>query len=112
MKALYRNIRALRLQMGLTQTDVANKLGYKDRSMVAKIEAGKVDITVEKVQAFAYLFQVAPVDLMGWKDDNALTAITTIYNSLNEEGKERMLEQAEMLANTPKFSKKAKAEAR
>ena len=46
MKALYRNIRALRQQMGLTQTDVANKLGYKDRSMVAQIEAGKVDITV------------------------------------------------------------------
>lgn len=106
MKALYRNIKALRQQKGLTQTEVAERLGYKDRSMLAKIEAGKVDITVEKVQAFADLFGVDPVDLMGWRADEGLQEIGLIYGQLNAEGQERLLEQAEMLCSMPKYNKK------
>lgn len=106
MKALYRNIKALRQQKGLTQMEVAERLGYKDRSMLAKIEAGKVDITVEKVQAFADLFGVDPVDLMGLRADEGLQEIGLIYGQLNAEGQERLLEQAEMLLAIPKYSKK------
>lgn len=53
MKALYSNIKALRIAKGWSQEELALRLGYKDRSMLAKIEAGKVDITVGKVEAFA-----------------------------------------------------------
>lgn len=105
MQALYRNIKALRLQAGLTQTQVAEKLGYKDRSMVAKIEAGKVDITVDKVQAFADLFNVDPVDLLGWHAGDALREICAIYEQLNDDGQAWLLEQAEMLQAVPKYKK-------
>lgn len=86
MKALYSNIKALRIAKGWSQEELALRLGYKDRSMLAKIEAGKVDITVGKVEAFADAFGVAPVDLIGWRDDTA-DGIAAIYAQLNNEGK-------------------------
>lgn len=105
MKALYRNIKALRQQKGLTQMEVAERLGYKDRSMLAKIEAGKVDITVEKVQAFADLFGVAPVDLIGWRDDDA-AELGAIYGQLNDEGKTALQAAAMGIKAMPAYSKK------
>lgn len=105
MKPLYKNIRTLREARGWTQEEVAQKMGYKDRSMIGKIEAGKVDITVGKVEAFADLFGVAPVDLIGWRDGDT-AELDAVYSQLNNEGQERLLEQAEMLCSMPKYNKK------
>lgn len=55
--------------MGLSQEELANKIGYKDRSTIAKIEAGINDITQSKVVAFANALETTPAWLMGWKDD-------------------------------------------
>ena len=50
---LYERIRKLRIQAGMSQDDLAHALGYKDRSMITKIESGKVDISQKKIIAFA-----------------------------------------------------------
>ena len=44
MLALYTNIKERRNKLNLTQTDLANKLGYADKSMIAKIEKGQIDL--------------------------------------------------------------------
>ena len=103
MKAIYRNIKTLREQRGWTQSE---KLGYKDRSMIAKIEAGKVDLTVGKVEAFADLFGIAPVDLLGWRDDNETAEIDAIYGRLNKEGQAALRAAAYGFDATPGYSKK------
>ena len=43
MLDLYINIRNRRKELGLTQAELAEKLGYADKSMIAKIEKGSVD---------------------------------------------------------------------
>lgn len=69
MLQLYENIKKHRLSLGLTQTELAHKLGYADKSMIAKIEKGQVDLTQSKIMAFAKVLGTNPGDLMGWDDD-------------------------------------------
>ncbi|MBE6924557.1 MAG: helix-turn-helix transcriptional regulator [Ruminococcaceae bacterium] len=59
------NIKSFREQMGLSQEELALKVGYKDRSSIAKIEAGLVDLTQSKIVAFASALCVSPAELMG-----------------------------------------------
>ena len=46
---IYERIRHLRINAGMSQEDLAHAMGYKDRSMIAKIESGKVDISQRKI---------------------------------------------------------------
>lgn len=68
MLQLYANIKNRRIELGMTQSDLANKLGYADKSMIAKIESGKVDLSQSKITAFADALNIKPSDLMGWEE--------------------------------------------
>lgn len=65
---LYDRIRELRIARNMSQEDLARAMGYKDRSMITKIEAGKVDISQRKIVAFANVLGTTPSYLMGWSD--------------------------------------------
>ena len=65
---IHDNIKNLREQRGWSQEILADKVGYKDRSSIAKIEAGLVDLSQSKVVAFAKAFGVTPAMLMGIAD--------------------------------------------
>lgn len=72
MLDLYTNIRKLRIEKGLSQNELARRTGYTDRSSIAKIEKGEVDLTQSKIKAFAAALNVTPIQLMGWADSNAV----------------------------------------
>lgn len=86
MIQLYKNIKEKRLLLGMTQTDLAKKLGYSDKSMIAKIEKGQVDLPQSKILDFAKALDVSPGDLMGWEDEtqNELTFVGNIVSSSNQ----------------------------
>lgn len=65
MLDLYKNIRILRKQNGWTQDELAKRMGYTDRSSIAKIEQGKFDLARSKIFEFAKIFGVTPSELMG-----------------------------------------------
>jgi len=67
MLKLYENIRKLRKENGWTQEQLAQRVGY-DRSMIAKIETGKVDLSQSKILEFANVLGIDAGDLMGWGD--------------------------------------------
>lgn len=67
MLEAYKRIRELRISAGLSQDELAKKTGYNDRSSIAKIEAGKVDLTQSKLVAFADALNTTPGYLMGWE---------------------------------------------
>lgn len=60
-----------RERLGLSQEELAKKLGYKDRSTIAKIEGNVNDITQSKIAAIAEALQTTPAALMGWGSDSA-----------------------------------------
>ena len=70
MADIGKRIRLKREEMGITQEDLANILGYKNKSTIAKIENGTNDIVQSKVKAFAKALDTTVSYLMGWEEDH------------------------------------------
>ena len=68
MEQLYKNIKARRVELGLTQQELAEKMGYTNRSSIAKIENGAVDLSQSKIIQFAKVLETTPGALMGSAD--------------------------------------------
>ena len=62
-----KRIRSLREFNKLSQTELAIKVGYKDKTSIAKIEAGKVDLPQSKIFAFAKNLGTTPSYILGRK---------------------------------------------
>lgn len=65
----HENIKHLRQLRGYSQEELARMVGYTDRSTIAKIEAGGVDLSQSKIAAFAVALGVTPAQLMGITDE-------------------------------------------
>lgn len=59
-------IRSRRIELDMTQEELANKLGYKSKSTINKIELGINDIPQSKIVQFANALDTTPSVLMGW----------------------------------------------
>lgn len=60
-------IRRRREELGLTQDQLAVRLGYKSRSTINKIEKGINDVTQSKLLSFAQALDTTPGALTGWE---------------------------------------------
>lgn len=78
MLELYKNIKKRRLELNMTQSDLAKKLGYADKSMIAKIEKGIVDLPQSKIVAFAEALESTPEILMGWRNTDSNSNVITL----------------------------------
>lgn len=65
MLALYKNIKARRLELKMSQDRLAELTGYKDRSSIAKIEKGEVDLAESKIREFAKALKLLRKNLWG-----------------------------------------------
>ena len=65
MSTIYDRIKVRRLELGLTVEELAQQLGYKDKSSISKIENGKADIPQAKVELFARALRTTTAYLMG-----------------------------------------------
>lgn len=83
---IYDRIRNRREELGMSQQELADKLGYKSRSAINKIEQGLRDINQSKVAAFANALHTTPAYLMGWVDEKEKPAIND--DGLTEEQRE------------------------
>lgn len=78
---LYQRIKARREELGMSQNELAKRLGYKDRSTIAKIEAGINDITQSKIEAFAKALNTTASDLMGWDESSGSDRVSSDGNT-------------------------------
>lgn len=69
MMEIYERIKNRRQSLGISQQELAEEAGYSDRSSIAKIESGKVDLTQSRIEAIADALDTTPAYLMGWEDD-------------------------------------------
>lgn len=60
------NIAIARKRAGLTQEELAARMGYKSKSTINKIELGVNDIPQSKIVKFAEVLGTTPAVLMGW----------------------------------------------
>lgn len=95
---LYKNIRNRRIELGLTQAELAEKIGYRSISTIAKIERGINDIPQSKIKAFADALNTTPGELMGEVEPAPVLLSLTQqeeehikkYRQLNADGKNRV----------------------
>ena len=59
------NIRQRRFQLRMTQQELAEAMGYRTRSTIAKIESGENDVSQRKLQRFAAVLDTTPEALIG-----------------------------------------------
>ena len=69
MSTVGENILYLRKRLGMTQEELAKKMGYKSKSTINKIELGINDIPQSKIVQFADVLGTTPAHLMGWNED-------------------------------------------
>lgn len=74
MEKLYINIRNRRLELNMSQEELAHRVGYTDRSSIAKIETGKVDISIGMLKKIAAALETEPLALIGylWEDEDEI----------------------------------------
>lgn len=71
-------IRNRREELGLTQEELAKKLGYKSRSSVNKVETSR-ELSNKKVRLYADALGTTPAYLMGWTSEEKDKIISNIF---------------------------------
>lgn len=99
-------VKKLRNQKGLTQSELANLLGYKSKSSVAHIENGR-DIPRSMVVKLADVLDSTPAFLMGWTDtpipeekppsSDVREQLETICDTMPEDMQKELLKYAKYL---------------
>ena len=69
MMKLYENIKKRRLELHMSQQQLAELTGYADKSMIAKIEKGQVDLSQSKLEVFAKVLGMKPGELLGTTEE-------------------------------------------
>ncbi len=97
-------IKQMRLDLGLSQDDLAKLIGYKSRSSINKIEIGERDITQSTILAFAKALQTTPSKLMGWDIDDIQQPLDSehqnvidLYDKLRPNDKIRIVAKMETI---------------
>ena len=106
MLQLYENIKKRRLELNMSQQELAESVGYKGKSMISQVENGLVDLPESMIMKFASALDTTPSYLMGWEDENGdLTVLGQLGDSYE---KQEMLKtlgnySSEQLAEFVKF---------
>ena len=76
MLALYENIKKRRLELGISQQELAEAVGYKGKSMISQIEKGSVDLSSSMINKIADALNCTASYLMGWEDSEEINRIS------------------------------------
>ena len=68
MLNLYGNIKKRREQLGISQQELAEAIGYKGKSMISQIEKGDVDLPSSMITKIAEALKCSESYLMGWEE--------------------------------------------
>lgn len=66
-------IKKRRLELGMSQDELAERMGYKSRSTITKIEKGINDVVQSNIVKFSEALNTSIAYLMGWENDEELS---------------------------------------
>lgn len=76
-KQVGKMIKQRRLELHMSQEELAKKLGYSDKTAISKIESSKSDLTQSKIVQFAKALNTTPLYLLGYEPSHGLSTQTT-----------------------------------
>lgn len=108
-------IKNRREHLGLSQTELAMRVGYKSKVSISKIETCR-DIPVKKLKPIADALEITVAELMGWEEeaeptedngyflgslmhDSALLDYIKKITELNDEDKEALYKYIDFLSS-------------
>ncbi len=110
MNTIGNRIRSRRLELSMSQDELAQKLCYTNKSSISRIESGKYDIPQSKVVEFANALNTTVSYLMGWEDNPRLVELSKetaykaqldrIIDKLSNDAKQKLISYAEFLLNS------------
>ena len=109
MIKLYQNIKRYRDMLNISQEELADKMHYSDKSMISKIENGKIDLSLSKIIMFAEVLNVDPDILIGFSDNDDEQALIQNYRRLNTAGRDHINRQMSFAIQQPDFLKNTDA---
>lgn len=65
-------IQKRRLELGMSQRELARKMGYNSNSTLNRIEKGTVDVNQAKIVQFAKALNCSIAYLMDWEEDKEI----------------------------------------
>lgn len=74
-------VKQLRIKKGMTQEELANRLGYKSKTSVAHIENGNRDIPRSVIVQLANILDTTPSYLMGWTEETTRQSLKQYIQS-------------------------------
>ena len=69
------NIRKRRQELRMSQQELADAMGYRTRSTIAKIESGENDVSQKKLQRFAAVLNISVSKLMEGDREEEIPAV-------------------------------------
>lgn len=97
-------IRKRRIELGWTQQELADKMGYTSKSTINKIEKGRSDVAQKNIAKFAEVLGVSIAYLMDWEEDYTVTIndptmgeLTLLIETATPEQKKNLLAIAKAL---------------
>ena len=99
MSEIGKNIRKLREKRGMSQEELALKVGYTSRTTINKIELGINDPPRSKVELIADALYTTPAVLMGWVEEEVTEKNDVLANIVL-----KMREDEELLAWVAKLT--------
>ena len=92
-------IKSRRVELGMSQEELATKLGYKHKSSINKIETGVHNLTQSKIAQIAEALNTTPSYIMGWDEEEEekeeitnqkYSKFIDLLDSLDEEQQDRL----------------------
>ena len=123
-------IKARRDELGMSQEELAHKIGYKSKTSINKIELGIQELRQSKIKQIADALQTTPAYIMGWKETEEdqqlkkchdliekcygsdMYELVELYAKLNESGKNKImgeLRDTVALSKIHRYGKKGKS---
>lgn len=103
MLQLYSNIKLRREALGIRQEDLAAAAGYSNKSAIARIEQGAIDLPASKIVAIAKALKTTPGALLDGDFNNAEFSILADYRDADKVTQEN----AALLLHTSAETKRA-----
>ena len=76
-------VKLKREELNLSQEELAEKMNYKSKTSIHKIEVGITDLPLSKVKELAAVLKTTPAYLMGWEEDKSQEDSNIDMNTVN-----------------------------
>ena len=91
-------IKQRRTDLKMTQSELADKVGYTSYTSITKVEKGKVDLSQSKIYAFAHALDTSVEYIMGWDE---IPVDAYMYNEKANQIQKKRMELHQMIDEAP-----------